>query len=92
VEAPEVVIELGLALAEGIHRHPEARRPLAGKAVGVAGAALGQNRADHPLLFPAIAEQRSDEAVEPPGVLHVSRVIIRLRVEGRIAELAANLP
>src|SRR5262249_51702339 len=91
VEATIVVIELGLAFAERIRRHAEARRPLTGEAVSIALAALRENRADHALLLPAITEQRSDEAIDSPCVLRVGRVIVRLRVKDRIAESTTSV-
>src|SRR4029079_5339246 len=92
MEAPEVVVDLRLALALGVEREADAGRPLVLEAaLGVDALAAGPGVAGQGLALLADAEEQGELLPDAPGVLGVERGVGGERVERGTAELAAVL-
>src|SRR5581483_3270086 len=91
----KVAIDLALPIAEGINGETKAGRPVI--SVGVVGMELlarpevGIGRALHTLLLPTPPNVHRDMAIGRPGIVHVGGMVIAVRVEWHLAELASGL-
>src|SRR5581483_3108195 len=57
----------------------------------LAGVEVGIGRTLHALLFPTPTNVHGDVAVWRPGIIHISRMVVAVRVERYLAELTADL-
>src|SRR5262249_56574870 len=88
IKTPKVIERLCFAFPKWIYRYPHSRREIASKAIP--GALAVDRRTIDALLLVTPADERRHKAIDAPGVLQISGIIMAVCVKPHSAKFGAT--